>query len=144
MMLDVLIAVACVVVFWIIQNCVHEGSHILAALSEEGRKPKGFWPFPGIRDGRWYFAYCSYGEKRWSTGEPWAIHSAPMRSAVCVFSISAVLTYMIHSSGYGRWWIGLIPSGMSAIDFLFFWYGYFWGSKYTDGKKYRYLRSKES
>jgi hypothetical protein len=66
-----------------------------------------------------------------------------MRTDVWVVVIAASITGVLWASRYERWWVGLFPVSLAVFDFLFFWYGYFWGSKYTDGKKYKYLKSKE-
>jgi len=134
-MISFLVAVAT----WLIQNSVHEGSHLLVAYVKRGWKPLAFKPYPCNVDGRWYFAYCRYdtnGELSFS-----GVHIAPMFAGlICATTwlvVNAILLLVSH------WhWLFLFPVVAGIGDALFFWWGYLWGSVYTDGKKYKYLKGR--
>jgi len=120
---------------WFLQNCLHELSHLIYALFYEGHKPIGFWPYPHTHNGRFYFARY----KIHTDGKPAdrLRHIVPFWQGVfCVISLFIMSTLVKEENR-----IFILPFIITNfVDALFFWWGYFWGSDYSDGKRFRHGR----
>ena len=64
---------------WLMQNCIHELSHLVVGWRVCGDKPTGFYPYPHFYEGKFYFArYEAWlGEK-----DHYLKHIAPFYAAV--------------------------------------------------------------
>jgi hypothetical protein len=135
MFLTVLLWIVVFVLSWFLQNCIHEGSHLYVAYWLRGWKPKEFHPYPLKRNGKWYFAYCSYETDGKKTSK-W-IHIAPAFAGLywgCIWAVLCIFFYYVNMDG---WVFCLIPMGMGFFDVFWFWRGYWWGSESCDGKRFR-------
>lgn len=126
-------------VSWLVQNALHEGSHVLMGYLIEGRKPEVFRPFPGYLHGRFVFAYYQMGRAE-KTGS-----AAPRHLAPFVAGILWALTWAglggAQIAAERPWGVLLfVPAVCGLIDALFWGWGYLWGSKDCDGKRYREIR----
>lgn len=133
---DVVIVTLVVFTSWFVQNCLHEGSHLLFAYLLRGWKPREFCPYPHKHNGRWYFARCRYTRPIRQPIPEW-IHIAPAIAGWwwgCTWSIIASVTWWF--GGYG-WYLAFIPAGMGFFEIVWFWIGYMWGSDMSDGKRFR-------
>ncbi len=126
---------ATIPVFWFLQNVYHEGSHAIFGFLVEGRELLGFYPYPHKHDGRFYFARYHYGPAT-KDGSASPRYLAPVWAGlwVCLVMLAFFLFTKIG--------IYLIPATIGFVDFLWFWRGYFWGSKRCDGKRWRALRER--
>ena len=116
---------------WIVQNTIHEASHLLVGWWREGRKPIALIPYPHKYNGLFYFARytCSAGSKK----DPEDLTDiAPFWAGFIWLDLQACLMYLTDSF----WPLPFAVAGL--IDALFFWWGYFWGSSSCDGKRYRH------
>jgi len=118
-------------VAWFLQNCIHEGSHILFGWLDEGIKPLGFYPYPHIHDGQFYFARYTYIAFP-IPDEPHLIrHIAPIITNVGMLLFGAFTLFLTKS-------IWILPFMVCALmDALWWIYGYIWGSEKKDGKRWR-------
>lgn len=117
-------------VVWLVQNVIHESSHLIAAKLITKTKILSFKPYPHKQDKRWVFASCEYKilEKDKDLS---LIHIAPLITDNILLFFAGIF-YLIFENIY------FIPFIITSfIDFLFFWYTYFWGTKYSDGQKWR-------
>lgn len=135
MFITILLIICSIFFSWLAQNASHELSHLWVAW-RQGWKPLEFRPYPVKRHGRWFFAYC-----RWQsdgTEPPALLHIAPFINGMIlgVLYLTIALLLMPH----GRWYLFFIPSTMAFFDAGFFWWGYFCGSNFCDGKKFRMMR----
>jgi len=124
-------------VAWFIQNMLHEGSHLLFGWFYEGRIPTGFYPWPHKYKGRFFFARYSSGPPSKNTGylkSEKPRHIAPFIIGMVVLTICLICIFVTPAA------ISLyfVPFAIaSLIDCLFFWYTYLWGSKWSDGKRFK-------
>lgn len=115
-------------VAWFIQNCIHEGSHLFFGWLIEGRKPLEFKPWPHMYERRFYFARCTGGPAT-KDGFPHIRHAGP---------ILVNGPYMMLTSGLMILHIAFgILTLCALVDTLFWLYGFFWGSEFSDGKRFR-------
>jgi hypothetical protein len=135
-------ALAVIPVAWFLQNIIHEGGHLFVAW-ENGWKVKGFWPYPHKWNGRWYFARC-----QWSRMGPSSGWNAVLKK-VCIspfftglmWAVLCSLAIVLVPSWLRIFGIPFVIAGL--FDAGFFWWGYFWGSEMSDGRRYRYRVNKE-
>jgi hypothetical protein len=146
-MVAVCVGVAVVLAAWFLENAIHEGSHLLMAYNKRGWPPVEYKPYPCKVDGRWYFAYCRYDNTKETAkkGEASEIHIAPFYAGLAWACLWLTPVAILAGTGNWQWWSWyfLAPIVTGVVDALFFWWGYFWGSKFTDGKKYKYLKGKK-
>lgn len=117
---------------WFIQNCLHELSHLIFAWLFEGLKPKGFWPYPHFYKGRFFFA--RYKTRKIETVNK-GRHIAPFWSGlVFVWAFSVVVFFADNETKI--YYLAFVIT--NTIDALFFWWGYIWGSEFSDGKRFRH------
>lgn len=123
-------------VAWFLQLVVHEASHLLVGWVDERLKPVGFYPYPHVHEGKFYFARYTavpttdYDSGR--TGKP--RHIAPFYAGLVVLLISVVLFLFLNPQA--RLWA--MPTAMCGLgDAIWFWRGYLWGSPRCDGKRWR-------
>ena len=115
-------------VAWFVQNCVHESSHLLFGWLEEGRKPLEFKPWPHMYEGRFHFARCLMGEAT-KEGGSCMRHAAPILVNIPYTLLMLALT-LLH-------FVFAVFVLCAWVDSLFWVYGYFWGSEFSDGKRFR-------
>ena len=124
-----IIALICIIPAWAIQNALHEASHLFFAWWCQGRKPLGFWPYPHLHDGRFYFARCRWG-RQMHPGLEYPIYIAPFIMAAIWMFCTAILGLLLHPLFFA----GTLTA---LVDALWFWRGYFWGTEFSDGKRYK-------
>ena len=117
-------------------NLVHEASHWAVVRFGYGitGRIKPYWHY-------------SFANKRWESPrywwdkplspDPWMPHHvAPMYADVVLICILTTLIGVIDNN------VVQLHLGMPLLgffgDFLWFWRGYFWGTKNCDGKRWRY------
>lgn len=116
---------------WFVQNCIHEGSHLLTGWLVNGLKPGGFYPYPHFSDGKFYFARCIlWGFPKTFQYKAYLI--APMYAALIWAAIWAIVFLLTWS----LWCLPMIATGL--VDALWWWRGYFFGRPSCDGKLWRY------
>ena len=125
---SLIIALVCIIPAWFIQNCIHEASHLFFAWKAQGRRAIGFWPYPHIHGDHFFFARCRWGEKTKDGHKGW-IFIAPFIFASVWLVINIFLSFF-HL-------LFLAFSVVALIDALWFWRGYFFGTKKSDGKRFR-------
>jgi hypothetical protein len=118
---------------WLVQNTIHEVSHLLAGWIFEGRKPLGLWPYPHRYQGRWYFARYRSGPAKRS--DPTATrHIVPFYAGLIWITVSLFAAVLLPE----HLWLYCMPFTLCAtVDALFFWWGFYWGSPESDGQRYR-------
>lgn len=141
-MIMIIITVVVVLAAWFVQNIIHEGAHLIMAYNKMGWPPLAFKPYPCKVDGRWYFAYCKYDVScgNGGPGKRSDIHIAPFYTGMAWFCLWFCVNLILWSATESWHWLFLAPMVTGLVDALLFWWGYFWGSVYTDGKKYKYLK----
>ena len=134
---------------WWLWLLIHECSHLLFAKVFYNYKPLGIWPYPHWinydngeytvwkfgKEGNWkfYFARCSYDRPDvFPPKELFCI--APMYAGL--FFIATCFVSLGVFSFLFWWLVAFIILGVGEV--IRFWYTYFWGSKTTDGKRWRY------
>jgi len=130
---------AVVPVAWILQNCIHEFSHMIVGWVTRGEKPAGFYPYPHRRAGIFYFARYSYSvsDSKNSHAPKWI---APFWGGVVWFVIAGILMLLLSREMR----IFVVPFTVAAVvDALFFWRGYFWGTERCDGKRWEKVRKEK-
>jgi hypothetical protein len=130
---------AAVLPAWFLQLCIHELSHLLVGWFHEGKKPEGFYPYPHKHEGRFYFARYAAGPSKFPDSfyvmNHLPRHIAPFVAGVLVLAISLVVFFLLSPA----WRVWVLPTAAMGLgDALWFWRGYFWGSKRTDGMRWRY------
>lgn len=115
---------------WFVQNCIHEGSHLLFGWLEEGRKPLEFKPWPHRFEGRFYFARYAMGEATKDGLTCICIrHAAPVLVNSIYITLMSVLT-VLHM-------VFAIFVLCTLVDLAFWVYGFYWGSELSDGQRFR-------
>ncbi len=118
---------------WFLQNCIHEASHLFFAWMDEGRKPTGFYPYPHKHRGIFYFARYTTGPATRTTISKFK-HIAPFISGISLFLVCLGCVFGMPAPTKIYF---LLFGATNLIDALFFWYTYLWGSKYSDGQKFK-------
>lgn len=120
---------------WLVQNVLHELSHLIAAYISFNASPKIFKPYPHMYNGRFYFARTEfkydYKDFRDAIIDPSTVDIAPFISGIFWAGLLTLL-----SLGFNTLCL-LSFIACNIIDSLFFWYTYIWGSFKSDGKKWR-------
>lgn len=126
---------AAVIPAWLIQNILHESSHLLVGWVHQGLKPLGMWPYPHVHNGRFYFA--RYRCEPPSAPDPPRTprHAAPMFAGALTAACCVVA--LVFAPVSARIWL-VLPAVTGLVDFLWFWRGFFWGTRRCDGKRWRY------
>lgn len=135
---------------WLLQNIIHEFSHLSVGYITEKLKPKGFYPLPH---------WLNLETDEWRLWRPWELQKKPWKNAkfyfaryrtnkrstkkyICiapfiadkVIILSIILVFLIKFKVV----VWLLPFMLtSGIDAVWFWRGYFWGSSTCDGKRWR-------
>lgn len=116
-----------------VQLVIHETSHIVVGWFRNGHKPTKMIPWPSFKDGRFCFARFEYivGPKKDPAS---AMLIAPMWAGLGWCLINTLLT--IWAPAHVR--IVILPFAVSGlVDCLWFWRGYFWGTEFCDGKRWK-------
>ena len=117
------------VVAWLLQNCVHELSHVVAVKIYHNKRILGFYPYPHWCDGRFYFA--RYSCEPFNLLDHKQVHSMPLWSSVVQFAILAVVTkfntehlffllpFLVAPLADAAWWFisGIRKPGDLDYDF---------------------------
>jgi hypothetical protein len=146
--LAVLVSVA-----WLFENVAHEASHLLTA-AFKGCKPLGLYPFfhwthysptgeveyrwwrpwelwkKPWSDARWFFARCRYVAPTAAWPPHTIIHIAPFIWGTSLF-VGAGVASIFNPI------IALPFAGVGLLDALWWVRGYFWGSPFCDGKRWK-------
>lgn len=130
-----LLALIALLPAWILQNALHESSHLLVGWIVEGRKPTGLYFWPHTHYGQFYFSRYTSGVAT-KSGSPTPRFIAPFWAATGWAALSLSLGFVIHVLFFAFTLAAL-------VDALWFWRGYFYGSLLCDGKRYRAERKKE-
>lgn len=125
-------ALALTPVVWILQNILHEGSHLWMAMEHYGLMPKALIPYPHKHGGKWHFSRCTFEEPE---GPIPVVDIAPLvMSVVYGLAVAAIMIFM--ASPFQRSFF-LVIVAAPVVDALFWVRGYFWGSPSCDGKAFR-------
>lgn len=128
---------------WIWQNCVHELSHLIAVWRYEKKLPTGFYPYPHIRNGKFYFARFSC-EPFESPGHP-RVHSAPLLGAgiqLLLVQVSSILVVLAGPESFQTMWsyMKVILTVIPLVDIAWWFRSYYWGRAGSDGQRFRRAR----
>lgn len=145
----------CIPVAWLMENLVHECSHLLAAKitvkaklvymwvlprwinidTEESKRwwPWHFWKKPWPGKTRFVFARVVW-KKQSDSPCPRVIHFSPNYGAALIFIVASLL--FIFSPPEYR--VCILPWMICPlVDVGTWWRGFFWGSEFSDGKRWR-------
>lgn len=142
-------------VAWLMENAVHECSHLLAAkikvnatlkymwllprwINKDTRENKRWWPWhlwrkPWPGKTRFVFARVVWDTQK-KPPYPRVISFAPNYGALTVFLL-ALLVLILLPSPYRVFTLPWLVCPL--VDAGNWWKGYFWGSKYSDGQRWR-------
>ena len=142
-------------VAWIMQNAVHECSHLLTAKitirakliymwllprwmnTETGENkrwwPWSFWKKPWLNKTRFIFARVSWESEK-DPPHPKMIHFAPNFGSAIIFLLS-LLIFLLLPTPYRVFTLPWVVCPL--VDLGNGWRGYFWGNKYSDGQRWR-------
>lgn len=142
-------------VAWLLQNVVHEGSHaVVAKLRHKDVIITGFFPLPvwlykgqgafwkpwAPKTRPWPGAHLHMAGITWDRmpgQRPW-VHFAPHFGGAAMVLLTLPLFILADPS----WRLLVLPFLIApVVDVGNWWRTYFWGSKHTDGKKWRRSRS---
>ena len=123
-----LLSTLTIILGYCIATFVHEGSHWVVAYFG-GAEIVSFKPYPHIVGGHIYFGRMSF-TGYWPTTMFWL---AP----VIANSLVAALFLLLYAFGIFSF---LLLAACSFGDVVFWFYGYFFGSARTDGKRLRALQ----
>lgn len=131
---------AIVIPAWFLELLLHEASHLLVGWIHEKRRPTGIYPYPHRYRNKFYFARYSSGRSRFPLIYYYKNNHLPRHIAPVWFGLLTFLivgTIIILAPPTVRPW--LVPSAAFGLgESLIFLWGYFLGSKKTDGKRWRY------
>ena len=134
MNLELIIVLCFFPVLWICQNIVHEYSHLYFA-KKFGAINLKLIPWPTKQNGHWHFAYSSWTNTRKLGFYHYSfIYKAPLIAIGLQFSFFGILNSITIYLGLSQPYVFLYLI-FPIIDLLTWWYGYFWGSKQTDGQR---------
>lgn len=121
---------------WLLQNVVHEASHLLFACGFHNRKPLGLWPYPHKYAGKFYFARSSWsGAPEKGKYDP--LWLSPLLGTVVVAMSAGIV--MLAYLGCPDVKYGASAFIMCAfVDTLWWVEGFLWGAPHRDGKRWRY------
>jgi len=119
---------------WLFQNTVHEVSHLFFALRRHNRTPLGLWPYPHRYNGRFYFARCAWDGGP-IEGKRDIVWVAPLVGAALV-GVLAALAVLAQPQSVANGALAFTVCAM--IDAIWWFRGYLWGSRSSDGKRWRY------
>jgi hypothetical protein len=118
---------------WIWQNGVHELSHLWMAWYKKGRKPIGWYPYPHIHNGKFFFARSASGPAT-KPGSTRMVYIAPFLFGIVLTWIYAAVMVLAWPN---LWFLFGLMSLFAFIDSMFFWWTFFLGSPMSDGKMFR-------
>jgi hypothetical protein len=131
---------------WFVQNCIHEGAHVLAGGVIYGATKPRIYPWPHKFNGRWYYARYSFKLSKWAqafSNEPdlrSSIHFAPVGAAVIPIVLSIVV-FLFLPDAYS---ILALPFMIAPVIDVAVWeWGYHYGSEGCDGKRYKLMKDWE-
>jgi hypothetical protein len=134
------------IIAWIIQISLHELSHLILGSLLEDREIRAFKPYPHFCKGHFRFGAYYFGPARKKSDKPWEVHRAPFWMGLIwaltfslITSVDVVDGIVRGSSQEWKYFAPMITCGVG--DVLFFYWGYFCGTKDSDGKKYRFLKT---
>ena len=120
-------------VAWLLQNTIHEASHLFSAWFFFDRKGEGLWPYPHKYNGRFYFARCAWGGGPFAAMPGNVVWAAPLWGSSMVLIVAVSLLWAVPG---GRW--VFVPFIACSLFDIGFWVrGYFWGSRQCDGKRWK-------
>jgi hypothetical protein len=114
------------------ESVFHEASHALVAFSL-GYSNIKIYPCRLRVAGHWAFGGFSYQYKTQHHNE-WCMWIAPIWMASFILITTVILTILTKNV------IPLIFMACAVIDIMVWLKGYFWGSLYHDGQRYKRLR----
>lgn len=119
------------IIAWILQNCIHELSHLYFAWKVHNRKPLGFYPYPHFYMSKFYFARCSFVGPLETKPKDLIWISPVIWSSFLLFSY-CIIAVILHEMSI------FITCLMfcSVCDILWWFRGLLWGSDQTDGKRW--------
>jgi hypothetical protein len=125
---------ALVPVAWLVQNMLHEGSHLLWGWVQ-GLKPLGFWPYPHKHNGKFYFARCRMEPDPEPHLKANPRHIAPFLTGASLVVILAILLFVVPR-GARIWMLPFIATNL--VDAFWFWRGYLWSKNpWNDGQRWK-------
>jgi len=120
---------------YFVELCLHEGSHLLAAMWHQKLVPLGFYPYPHFHNGKFYFARYSVVPP--TTPDP--PHTLRHITPVIVGGLQVIVTGLLQTF-IGGWWAAafLLPFFLMGLGEILWWLrGYYWGTPTCDGKRWR-------
>jgi hypothetical protein len=121
-------------VAWLLQNCLHEFSHLVIGWIDQGLKPIGFYPWPHYYEGNFYFARCVQGEPA-QLDKPHKLRwLAPF--IFCIIQMILLVVLYLCIPVLRLWLIPFLVC--SIVDCVWWWRGFFFGKNTCDAKRWRY------
>lgn len=119
---------------------IHEAAHLLVGRIHEKRKPTGFFPYPHFYKNTFYLARYTSALGKFDLIYYYRFnhlprHIAPVFAGLLIFIISQLLM-VVSPTAWNLWFVPNSVFGL--MESLIFAWGYFFGSKRTDGKRWRY------
>lgn len=134
--------VLCIVPFaGVLQLFLHELSHMIVGRLHERFQHFRIFPYPHRYRGRLWISRHDCALGRFSliyyyNHNHLPRHIAPMWLGLAILGVSVTLMAYVRSIENGLWFL---PTAAFALwDVLWFWATYLWGSKRSDGKRWRY------
>lgn len=121
---------------WFVQNCLHEGSHALAGWAQEGIKTVGFYPWPHMYQGHFYFARYLYEAPKAPEPPHRFRFIAPLVTALTLMATLVVLMFTVVPLQHRIW---LVPSAACGLGDALWWLeSYLWGNPQRDGQLWKH------
>jgi len=119
----------------LLQNLLHELSHVFVGMRREGREPKELVIWPHRFNDKWYWARTLHGPPR-RRDPSRLMHLAPVWQSLFVCLVTGILFLILPPAQK----IFVLPSfGAAAATIIYFWWCYFFTKNpYTDGYRYRH------
>lgn len=129
-LLSYLLLIGLFVLCYFGQNIIHELSHLIFAKVFCGYKMIDLIPWPHKHKDKLVFARCEYLPTSPRSEHEEMIHLSPVVIGTLLFFLWLVLSIVINP-------LFSIPLIYQSIDILVWVYGFFYGSDYSDGKRFR-------
>lgn len=118
---------------WLVQNCLHELSHLVVGYKVCGDKPIGFYPYPHFYEGRFYFARS----EAWVCKDHYLKHVAPFYAAIIWVWLTAVVGLLVPE-GVDLYIIPFAVCGL--VDAGWWLFGTFSKNQETDYNRWKRLK----
>jgi hypothetical protein len=120
--------------------------HLILGFFLEYHEIRGVRPYSHFYKGPFRFGAYYFGPARKKSDKPWKVHRAPFwMGLICALMFSFIISVDVIDRlvrGSSQEWKYFVPMIICGVgDMLFFYWGYFYGSKDSDGKKYRFLKT---